>query len=129
MSLYLDTKLKGYNAQRAASQGASITLVARCGEYSALFECAKRCKEILGDKGYSNLGELDALESIPCFSIPLQEIQTALQKLSARYSVALMEYSFDVNNSDVQRFFLIWRITNNHAAPEVTKPVITLDDF
>lgn len=118
-------KRQGYRLQRTASLGAAITLVSRVGHYSALFECATRCAEILGDRALEDVGD-GILEVIPQYRIPTEDLCTALEKLSKRYSVALLEYTFTRNGG---QFVCLWRIdcarTNN--VPET--PSTNLDEY
>lgn len=110
--------------QRTASLGASITLVSGCGDYSALFECASKCAEVLGDRSLEDLGD-GILDIIPSYKIPTKDLHSALQKLTKRFSVALVEYVGDGG------FFVpIWRI--NPVAVEPAQPPLpstNLDDY
>jgi len=125
----LDLKRKGYRLQRTASLGASLTLVSGAGEYSALFECATKCAEVLGDRQLKDLGD-GFIEFIPSYKIPTEEINGVLQKLSKRFSVALIEYVCDKTGG---RFVPIWRIEKSQSLSEITpKPLaapIDLDEY
>lgn len=101
MSLLLKTKQDTHRLQTLAGRGAGIVLVSGCGEYTATFACATRCAELLGNRN------LTTSEQIPCYKIPLTEMHEALQKLSARYSVALVDYA---TTSHGGMFVLVWRI-------------------
>ncbi len=84
-------KRNSYAAKRAASQGAGITLCNVSGAYCADFECAQKCKEILGPEihgipGYSEHG-------YPGYRIPIYEAYSTIQKLSHHCSVALIEHA------------------------------------
>lgn len=134
MSDLLDIKRSGYNKQRAASLGASITLVSGAGEYTALFECAKRCAEVLGASGMCDVGD-GILESILKYAIETGELNVSLQKLSKRFSVALVEYVADKSGA---RFVPIWRIERSTVqateelppTPEtITTASTNLDDY
>jgi len=101
-----ETKRQGYRLQRTASLGAHITLVARCGEFSALFECATKCAEVLGDRALRDVGD-GILEVIPSYCIPVEELNLALQKLSKRFSIALVEYAMTRQGG---QFVTLWKI-------------------
>jgi hypothetical protein len=121
--MILEIKKASHRAHRNASQGAGITLVCGCGEYVATFDCATRCTEILGNRGLHELGDgLD--EIIPCYKIPLSEIASALAKLSARYSVALIDVDCARHGT---KFELVWKIPV--AAPTAAKLTTPHDDF
>lgn len=85
-----EIKRSGYGRQRQASAGAAITLVCGCGEYVALFECAKRISTVLGTRSLEDLGD-GLLESIPRYRIPFAEMAAAMGKLTGQFSVALVE--------------------------------------
>lgn len=118
-----ELKRQGYRAQRAASHGANITLVAGCGSYRATFECATRIAEVLGDRNLEDVGD-GILEVIPSYKIPTEELCETLTQLSRRFSVALVEYLCDRSGG---RFVCLWRINK---AVEQTPPASTnLDDY
>lgn len=123
MSQFLDTKRDSYRAQRTASQGAGITLVSGCNEFTANFDCAKHVASILGDRELQDLGD-GIFEVIPTFKIPSEDLYSALQKLSARYSVALVEYAMTKNGG---QFVLLWRINPTTPKPDVVST--NLDDY
>lgn len=106
MSPFYDTKRAGYRAQRSASQGASITLVSGCGEWKTSFDCATRAAAVLGNRELQDLGD-GIFESIPVMGIPTELLCVSLQKLTARYSVALVDLVCTENNSS---FVLLWKI-------------------
>lgn len=118
---------------KAASQGAGITLLCGCGEFTATFESATRCAEVLGNRELRDAGD-GFIEIIPIYKIPLEEIHLALGKLSARFSVALIDLVCDKNTS---RFVLVWKIipsghngSNTPQGPkEETKPGINWDEY
>lgn len=126
MSILRDTKEDSYRAQRQASQGAGITLVYGCGVFIATMDCAKRVATILGDRELQDAGD-GIIESIPVYKIPLEEISSALQKLTTRFSVALVDIDVGKNNT---RFVLVWKIpaaSTNGSKPE---PASTnIDDY
>lgn len=99
-SLFLAAKQATYRAQRTASQGASITLVYGCGQFTASFDCVARITPILGTRG---LGP----EQIPNYAIPFEDAQSAITKLAEKHSVALVD---SVCDADSGRFVLIWKI-------------------
>ena len=99
MSLQTETRAATYRAQRAVSQGASITLVWWCGEYTASHECAQHCARLLGSR---NLGD-DGI-----YHIPLEDMHAACKKLSVAFSVALVDL---VTDDKGHRFVLVWKIT------------------
>lgn len=105
MSLLHNEMRSAYRAQRGVSQGAGITLVSRSGGFSAFFECATRCSQLLGNRQLENRGS-DS-ESIPVFTIPTQDLHRAITKLSETISVALVDLATDETGS---RFVLIWKI-------------------
>lgn len=118
MSSLSGLKRQGYRLQRSASHGAAITLVSGCGYYSALFECASRCAEVLGNRSLEDKGD-GILEIIPSYKIPTEDLFAALQKLSAKFSVALVEFS---NAGKMGGMFVcIWRIN-----PATIEPLTTL---
>ena len=120
-----DMKRKGYRLQRSASLGAGVTLVSGCGEYSALFECAAKCAEVLGNRQLEDLGD-GILDIVPSYKIPIEELNPALQKLSKRFSIALVEYVSDRMGG---RFVALWRINASAAEPAPTPPSTNLDDY
>lgn len=99
-------KRKAYNQQRKASQGAAITLVSTAGDYRALFECATHCAELLGDRELKDLGD-GIMETIPAYHIPVEDLFSSLTKITARFSVALVEYAQTRNGA---QFVCLWRI-------------------
>lgn len=114
-------KLPGYKQQRGASKGASITLVAGCGVFTALFECATKVAGILGDRGLTELSD-GLIDYVPQFSIPVEDLHSVLQKLSKKYSIALVEYTAEA------RYVLLWKI--EQAQTQTPQPPSTnLDDY
>lgn len=111
MTTYLETRKSSYAAQRSASQGAGITLVSHAGEYVASFDCAKHCAEVLGTR---NVGVLKEGE-VQVYRILLAEMHSSLLKLSARFSVALVELVAEAKDT---RFVLVWKIPANRILPE-----------
>lgn len=103
---FSDLKRKGYQQQRNCSQGAAITLVSTAGEFRALFECATRCAEVLGSRELKDLGD-GIIEVIPQYTILSEDMFSALGKLTARFSVALVEYTHTRNGG---QFVCLWRI-------------------
>lgn len=115
-----------YNQQRSASQGAAITLVSTAGEYRAIFECAKHCAEALGDRELKDLGD-GILEVIPAYHIPVEDLFSALTKLTQRFSVALVEYAHTRNGA---QFVCLWRINSAIAQAPIPQPASkNLDDY
>lgn len=117
MSLLLDAKRTSYQAQRTASQGAGITLVSGCGEYTATFGCAEHVADVMGSRELQDLGD-GIIEVIPFYKIAVEDLYSALQKLSTRFSVALVEYAMTKNGG---QFILLWRINPS-------KPMLTIDN-
>lgn len=128
-----DLKRKGYRLQRSASNGAAITLVSRVGEFSAMFECAAKCAEVLGDRALEDVGD-GLLEYIPQYHIPTEDLYSALEKLTKRFSVALLEFTFTKNGG---QFVCLCRLAPG--APETLSeplendpealPSTNLDDY
>ncbi len=108
-SLLLTTKQSDYSAQRGVSLGAGITLAFRIGHLTAMFNCANHVAEILGDRDLQDLGD-GVFESIPIYDIPLADAHKALAKLSAKMSVALVDFEC----GEVGRFVLVWKIPAHH---------------
>ncbi len=106
MSTFLDTKRAGYRAQRSVSKGASITLVYGCGEFTTSFDCAQRAAGILGNRELRDDGD-GIYESIPVLSIPFETSYEAIHKLTAKYSVALVDV---VCSDKASTFVLLWKI-------------------
>lgn len=127
MSALLDTKKESHRAQQSAGAGAGITLVCGCGEYVASFDCASRCAELLGKRELRDMGD-GIFESIPVYKIPLEEINGALLKLSARYSVALVDLACEKGSS---RFVLVWKILPSASAASAipAKPSMDINDY
>ncbi len=120
MSLFYDEKFSSYRAQRVASHGASLTLVACSGGYTASFECATTIAGMLGDRDLKNLSAADE-KPIPHYEIPLENVHLACQKLSEKHSVALVDFALD------SRFVLVWKIP---AAVVPTQPAsLNLDEY
>lgn len=86
MSLFLESKRAMYRAQRVASHGASITLVASAGAYVAHFDCAQKVASVLGEREMVDLGD-----GVLRYAIPMDEMNRALVKLSLRFSIALVD--------------------------------------
>jgi hypothetical protein len=86
-----------------------VTLLAGCGEYVALFECATRISKALGSHGLEDMGD-GLLGTIPRYRIPFGEMAAALAKLTELYSVALVDVD------EESRFVLIVRL--NVKVPE-----------
>jgi len=64
-------------------------------------------------------------EVIPRYKIPTEELNQSLQKLSKRFSIALVEYNCDKTGGG---FVPLWRI--NPTTPEVSPtPSTNLDDY
>lgn len=105
MSLLHDEMRSAYRAQRGVSQGAGITLVSRSCGFSAFFESATRCSQLLGNRQLENRGT-DA-EKLLVFTIPTEDLHRSITKLSEMFSVALVDLATDENGS---RFVLIWKI-------------------
>lgn len=125
--LLIESKQRSYKLQRSASQAASISLVAGSGEYTALFDCAKKIKDVLGEQGYTDYGD-GIFETLPTFTIPFKDIHNALKKLSVHHSIALLDY---LNDGTESKFILIWKISAMAVMPSTPapKPEINLDDF
>ncbi len=116
-SPFYETKLAGYRKQRSASRGASLTLVSGCGEWKASFDCATRAAGILGSRNLENQGD-GILESIPVLSIPIETSYEAIHKLTARYSVALVDI---VCRDAASTFVLLWKIEQRVTAEETSE--------
>lgn len=112
-SPFYEAKLAGYRKQRSVSKGASITLVSGCGEWKTSFDCATRATAVLGSRGLDNQGD-GILESIPVLSIPVETSYEAIHKLTARYSVALVDI---VCSDSASTFVLLWKIEQRVAEP------------
>jgi len=128
MSLFLETKQHTYKLQRSSSQGAALTLVAGCDEYTAMFDCAKKVKDILGTDGFKDYGD-GIYFSIPAYHIPFADMHAALKKISAHHSIALLDYTSTRNES---RFILVWKINSTGAPVAVAapkKPATNLDEY
>lgn len=107
---FSDLKRKGYNASRTASNGATITLINSNGEFRAEFECATYCAEVLGNRGLTDLG--DGIDDvIPCFRIPTEELYPAIEKLTKRFSVALVEFVMTRNGGQFVCLCRLNRVT------------------
>lgn len=119
MSALLDIKKQSYALQRSASQGAGLTLVSSCGCFVATFDCAKKASQVLGNRNLRDAGD-GITESIPTYSIPTEDLYASVVKLSARFSVALVEVVADEKGS---RFVLLWKI------PAAPVKVFTMEDF
>lgn len=97
MNLFLQAKRASYRAIRAASHGASISLLYGLGGYKARFECAEKAEVVLGNRNSETVDE------VLSHYIPLPDMQKALEKLSQRHSIALV----DVHEG---MFVLVWRV-------------------
>jgi hypothetical protein len=106
-----------YAAQRGVSQGASVTLAAVSGGFAARFECARRCEQVLGNRGWQD-------DSRTIFLIPTQDLHSAISALSETLSVALVDTVTDENGT---RFVLVWRITPTRK--EVMAVTDELDEY
>jgi len=112
----------GYRQQRAASKGASITLVAGCGIFTALFDCATKIAAVLGDRCLTELSD-GCIDFAPQFTIPVEEMFSALQKLAKKYSIALVEYTPE------GRFVMTWKIEQQNQTQAPQQPSTNLDDY
>lgn len=118
VSLFSQAKESSYRAIRAASQGASVTLVRGCDEYVATFACAVSIASVLGDRAL-NLGD-----GIPAYRIPITEMSLACAKLATKFSIALVEC---VCGDEGMRFVLLWKIA---AVPSTEQPAsLNPDDY
>jgi hypothetical protein len=125
MSLLYDAKQEGYLKTRRVSAGAGITLVCKTGEYVAQFQCAKRVAEVLGDRGLIEKGD-GLFESIPAYAIPIEEMPSACEKLSQKFSIALV----DITCEKESRFALVYKIARKVEEPEQpTVHPLNLDEF
>jgi hypothetical protein len=122
---FAEKKRQGYNQQRAASMGAAVTLVSGAGEFRATFECATRCAEVLGNRDLKDLGD-GILDVIPHYSIPTENLYSALGKLTSRFSVALVEYASTDNGG---RFVCLWRINPTPSQPPTQGASTNADDY
>lgn len=123
MPSFTEIKRQGYRLQRTASEGANITLVSGCGSYTALFECARRCAEVLGDRALTDLGD-GIFEVIPSYRISVEDLFSALQKITLRFSVALVEYTNTEKTGG--RFVCLWRINPQTVSPKAST---NIDDY
>lgn len=114
-------KRAAWNQQRQVSQGAAVVLVCGAGYFTAMFECAKRCAEVLGNRDLDDIGD-GFIDYIPRFKIDLLDISSALQKLTTKYSVALVDVTPDKHGT---RFVLVHKIPAAIPAKEETP----IDDF
>lgn len=131
-SLYFFSKMETHRVQRLAGNGASITLACGIGEYTALFDDAKRVSLVIGTRELHDLGD-GIMESILSYKIPFTEMHSVLQKLSQRFSVALVD---SIPDRDSIRFVCICRIDADKrtvdAIDKNTSPqqiIPSLDDF
>lgn len=126
MSLIHAESRKTYASQRGVSQGASITLAATSGGYSARFECATKAVLVLGDRHLTDHG-LNG-ERMPVLLIPTEELHRAITALSQTFSVALVDTVTDETST---RFVLVWLIKPHNAngivVPEETVPAAEPD--
>jgi len=115
-SLFHEAKTTSYHAIRAASAGASVSLLRSAGDYVATFGCATAVASLLGDRA------LCIADKIPEYRIPVEEMASACAKLARKFSIALVE----VGMADFEvRFILLWKIPC-----ESVKPVTTnVDDY
>jgi len=130
MGLFTDSMRETYRTQRIASQGASITLVSRCGEYVASFDCATRCAVILGDRNLIDAGTKSV--PVPVFKIPIEDVHRSCMKLAETFSVALIDLVSDEKGS---RFILVWKIlpraeeAKPESLPDPNQETLNLDDY
>lgn len=118
-SLFLDTKMATYRLLRAASQGASVSLLHKAGEYVATFGCATSIASALGTTATDEQG-------VPTYHVPLEDVASVCAKLATKLSVALLDVG--MVRYDVQ-FVLVWKIPC--VAPvSFLKPLeINLDEY
>ncbi len=122
---FTDFKRSAHIKQRAASNGAAITLVADSESFHASFECATRIAQVLGTRDLKDLGD-GLLDEIPSYKIPLEDLESALQRLSQRFTIALVDY---ISSKYEGKYVLLWKIIPA-AAPGVTvKQIPSLDEF
>lgn len=125
MPSFEEIKRAGYGRHRQASQGAAITLVCGVGEYTALFECAKRISTVLGTRDLDDLGD-GLCESIPQYKIPFEAMPAAISRLTEKFTVALVDMAGE-------RFVLIHRIpcrnTLRREAEVKEEAELTIDDI
>jgi len=117
-SLFHEAKAQAYRAIRAASQGASVSLLRGAGDYVATFGCATAVASLLGDRA------LCLADKVPEYRIPIVEMASACAKLAQRFSIALVDVG--MVNYEIQ-FVLLWKIP---AIPQELKSVTTnIDDY
>lgn len=107
-SLYHQSRLSSWRQIRSASHGAGVSLLNGVGEYVATFDCALAVSRVLGTRG------LESGSEVPTFKIPTSEVQSAIAKLSARYSVALVDVVADKGGE--LKFVCVWRVESVGAA-------------
>ncbi len=105
---------KTHAAVRGVSQGAAVTLFLASGGFQATLGCAKACADVLGEKHLTDYGMKG--EHLPVFTIPTEEVQKSLAKLSETLSIALVDTVTDENGT---RFVLLWRIGSTTKAKEL----------
>lgn len=130
MSQFSDIQRRKYTIIRGASQGADISLVTAYDGFHAGFECAARVAEVLGFSGLKNWGS----ESDPVmqYTIPLTQMPKACEKLSQRFSIALLDQL--PNEKGNIAWGLIWKIKRGEGgtmadAPAPAKKDYKLEDF
>lgn len=121
-SLFLGSKRASHRQIRAVSQGASVSLVHRAGDYVATFTCATAIAAVLGDRA------LTIEEQVPTYTIPVEELQAACVKLAQKLSVALVDVG--MVNHEVQ-FVLLWKIDciGKTLTDSNPKPSVNLDEY
>lgn len=117
MSLFSQAKESSYRAIRAASQGASVTLVRGCEMYYATFSCATSVASALGAPATLE-------DCVPVFHIPITEMAIICAKLATKFSIALVEC---VCGDEGMRFVLLWKIPAEKISEET--PSLNPDDY
>lgn len=108
---------RGYAAMRQAAPQATLHLLAGASYYMARFNCAKVCGSLLDSRRLQDHGE-----GYFTYAIPMEEMHSALQRLSQQHSIALLDTMTDAAGT---RFVCIWKI-ERAAAPA---PSTNVDDY
>lgn len=124
MSTFSDLQKVKYAAVRNVSRGADITLV-RSEAFRAMSQCANKVAEMLGQERLVEW-EDGIFESCVTYDVPLAEVARACDKLSSRYSVALVDLA-PPDDKNLSRWVLLWKIERKPVAS--TKPSMNLNDY
>ena len=121
-SQFAEIQKKKHRIVRSSSHGADISLVAAYDGFHAGFECATKVAEVLGPAGLKEWSDVQS------YVIPLADMPKACEKLSQKYSIALLDQL--PNEKGNIAWGLIWKIRRGDGGPIASiEPSRLLEDY